>query len=155
MANLHQHVKRDTLRPILSQLDFQIKPRIRRRARAEMGNATQQLGANWRGIHYSLLPGKLVFYGKEILPSDWWGQKLCFSAVGWGQPYGATMVSLGVPKLPIKGAFGWLEQLNQNLLGCWFHFTARGSKKTEQKKQTKTYMFHQNITSYIEIQWYH
>lgn len=36
-----------------------------------MGNATQQLGANWRGIQHSLLPGRLGFYGTEMLLSDW------------------------------------------------------------------------------------
>lgn len=41
------------------------------RAGVEMGNATQQLGANWRGIQHSLLPGRLGFYGTEMLLSDW------------------------------------------------------------------------------------
>lgn len=47
----------------LSQLDFQIK-QGKRRATVEMGNATQQLGANWRDIHYCCR-GNLSSMGKK------------------------------------------------------------------------------------------
>lgn len=76
LSNLHHCVKQDT--ELQSEpAEFPDITENKKRPRGEMGNATQQLGANWRGIHYSLLPGKLVFFGKEMLLSDWWGQRLC------------------------------------------------------------------------------
>lgn len=98
LSNLHHYVKQDTV--LQSQpAGFPDKTEDKRRTRVEMGNATQQLGANWRGIHYLLLPGKLVFYGKEMLLSDWWGQEAPCSVVGGGQHYGAAKVSREVLKI--------------------------------------------------------
>lgn len=57
-SNLHHYVKSDTA--LQSEpAGFPDKSENKRGPRVEMGNATQQLGANWRSIHYSLLLGKL------------------------------------------------------------------------------------------------
>lgn len=56
-SNLHHYAKSDTA--LQSEpAGFPDKSENKRGPRVEMGNATQQLGANWRSIHYSLLLGK-------------------------------------------------------------------------------------------------
>lgn len=153
LSNLHHYMKRDAA--LQSEpAGFPDKTEDKRRARVEMGNATQQLGANWRGIHYSLLPGRLGFYGKEMLLSDWWGPEALCSVVGGDQHYGATEAL----KLPIKGrTLGWLKELSRGLQSIFIFFFTNLTPQIwfvswiHEDIWKNIYIFHQNITSYIEI----
>lgn len=95
---LHHYAKRDTaLRS--EPAGFPDESEDKRRARIERRSATRQLGANWGGIHRSLLLGKL---GEAMLLWLVGPETLC-SVVGGGQHNEAPRVSKEVLKLPIKG----------------------------------------------------
>lgn len=112
LSNLHRYCREVREAALQSEPAgfFQINQEDKRRAGVEMGNATQQLGANWRSVHYPLLLGKLGGEWKALI----WlvGPQAQCSVVRGGQHYGGARVSTEIWKLPIKGGTcGWLGEL--------------------------------------------
>lgn len=154
-SNLHHYVKSDTA--LQSEpAGFPDKSENKRGPREEMGNATQQLGANWRSIHYSLLLGKLGLgvgmKGSYLIGGP---RGSVFSGQGRSTLWSYKDLHRN-PEIANKRRDFWVawgakqdfaEQL-PNRFDLFHEYTRKDSEKN-------IYIYHQNITSYIEIQWFH